>query len=75
MPDNDELNVIIDFEIDGELVFISIKNCSNYPAINVRIKPSRAIIGLAGKKDITDLAIFHEIKYLAPKKKDQNICR
>ncbi len=37
MPDNDAPNVIINFEIDGELVFISIKNCSNYPAINVSL--------------------------------------
>jgi len=68
MPDNDAPNVIIDFEIDGELVFISIKNSTNYPAINVRIKASDSIIGLEGKKDITDLAVFNEIRYLAPYK-------
>ncbi len=29
-------NIIIDFEIDAELVFIAIKNVSNYPALNVK---------------------------------------
>lgn len=61
-------NIIIDFEIDAELVFISIKNLSNYPALNVKIKPSQKIIGLEGKKNITELSVFNEIKYLAPHK-------
>ncbi len=61
-------NVIIDFEIDSELVFIAIKNLSNYPAFNVKIKPSQRIMGLEGKRNITELSIFNEIKYLAPYK-------
>jgi len=68
MNDNGRPNVIIDFEIDSELVFISIKNLSNSAAVNVRIKPSQKIIGLDGTRDITELAVFNEIRYLAPYK-------
>ncbi len=68
MPDTNTPNVIVDFLVDAEMVFLSIKNWSDYPAINVRIKPSDSIMGLGGRKDITDLSVFNEIKYLAPYK-------
>lgn len=64
----EEPRLIIDFDIDVELVFLSIKNCSNSPALNVSIKPSQSILGLGGTKNIAKLSIFNEIKYLAPHK-------
>lgn len=64
----EEPRLIIDFEIDVELVFLSIKNSSNFPALNVSIKPSQSILGLGGTKNIAKLSVFNEIKYLAPNK-------
>jgi hypothetical protein len=60
--------VIIDFEIDAEMVFLVIKNIGQAPVFNLKIKPSAVIIGLEGKSDITKLSIFEEISYLAPGK-------
>jgi hypothetical protein len=60
--------VIVDFEIDAEAVFLIIKNLGALPALNLKIKPSSAILGLEGKKDISKLTIFKKISYLAPLK-------
>jgi len=60
--------VIVDFEIDAEAVFLVIKNLGAMPAENLRIKPSTAIMGLEGNKDISKLTIFRKISYLAPLK-------
>lgn len=68
MPTYEQAHIIVDFEIDPELVFITIKNLSDIPALRLRIRPSNAIIGLGGSKDLSTLAIFKEISYLAPYK-------
>lgn len=60
--------IVVDFDIDAEMVHIIIRNLSYVPALRVRIRPSHAIIGLGGSKDISTLAIFKEISYLAPQK-------
>jgi hypothetical protein len=60
--------VIVDFEIDADAVFLTIKNLGAVPALNLKIKPSSAILGLEGKKDISKLTIFRKISYLAPLK-------
>ena len=60
--------VIVDFEIDAEAVFLIIKNLGARPALNLKIQPSSAILGLEGKKDISQLTIFKKISYLAPLK-------
>ncbi len=61
-------SVIVDFEIDGSTAFIAIKNAGTGALRNLKIKPSTAIIGLEGKKDLSSLNIFKEIRYLAPLK-------
>lgn len=58
--------IIVDFEIDAEMVFLVIKNIGLAPVLNLKIKPSAGIIGLEGKTDIAKLSIFEEISYLAP---------
>jgi hypothetical protein len=65
---NKKAVVIVDFEIDAEAVFLIIKNLGARPALNLKIQPSSAILGLEGKKDISQLTIFKKISYLAPLK-------
>jgi hypothetical protein len=60
--------VIVDFDIDAENVFLTIKNLGAVPALKLRIKPLSAILGFEGKKDISKLSVFKEISYLAPLK-------
>jgi hypothetical protein len=61
-------SVIVDFEVDAAMVFILIKNLSTTAALNLKIKPSTSIPGLEGKKDLSKLLVFKEIKYFAPQK-------
>ncbi|HEV3222110.1 MAG TPA: hypothetical protein VGZ90_04490 [Puia sp.] len=61
-------SVIVDFEIDASTVFIAIKNSGVNAALHLKIKPSTAIFGLEGKKDLSKLNLFKEIKYMAPLK-------
>jgi hypothetical protein len=61
-------SVIVDFEIDASMVFIVIKNLGTSAALNLKIKPSTSIPGLEGKKDLSQLLVFKEIKYFAPLK-------
>ena len=63
-----EGSVVIDFDIDAEMVFLVIKNIGQTPLLNLKIKPSAAILGLEGKTDIAKLSIFEEISYLAPQR-------
>ena len=60
--------IVVDFEIDAETVFLVIKNTGGLPALNLKIKPSSSILGLSGRKNIGELSIFKEIRYLAPLK-------
>lgn len=60
--------LIIDFEIDASTVYLLIKNIGNTALLNLKIKPSTAIFGLEGTKNLSELNIFKEIKYLAPLK-------
>jgi len=69
LPRTDQAYIVVDFEVDAESVFISIRNLSDLPALRLRIKSSVAIQGLDGEKDISQLAIFKEISYFAPHKK------
>ncbi len=62
-------NVIVDFVLENDLMFIQIKNYSNYaPAVNVRTRFDQPIIGIDGKKLVSEIAIFKHLDYLAPLK-------
>ncbi len=61
-------SVVVDFEIDQSTVFILIRNSGTGALRNLKIKPSTSIIGLEGKKDMSSLNIFKEIRYMAPLK-------
>jgi hypothetical protein len=61
-------SVVVDFEVDAAMVFIIIKNTGSTAALNLKINPSRSVIGLEGKKDLRELSVFTEISYMAPLK-------
>ncbi len=65
---NQSFDVIIDFIFDNGLLFILIKNISNNPAFNVRVKFNNRILGVNGSKEITSLNLFKNIEFLAPLK-------
>ena len=55
------------FFIDG-LFFILIKNNTNKPVFNVKVKFSSKLKGVNGLKEITSINLFKNIEFLAPQK-------
>lgn len=58
--------VIVEILFDQGLLFISVNNIGNRPALGVAVKFSRKIVGLDGRKDISALALFRNIEFLGP---------
>ena len=60
--------VIVDFIFEGGLFFIAVQNISDVPAcrVSTRFKPS--FNGVEGTKQISELALFRNIEFLAPRK-------
>jgi hypothetical protein len=71
LPREDNLSrpeVIVDFVFHEGLLFISIKNIRNEPALKVKVKFDKKIKGLGGNKVISSLPLFRNIEFLAPHK-------
>lgn len=60
--------VIVDFVFNEGLLFISIKNIRNEPALKVSVRFDQRIRGLGGNKEISALPLFRNIEFLAPNK-------
>ena len=60
--------VIVDFIFDNGLFFISVENIGAKPAYKVSTKFDKEIVGVEGKKKISELALFKCIEFLPPKK-------
>lgn len=61
-------DVILDFVFDAGLLFVSIQNIGERPALNVSVAFDRPLVGLGGTKKISDLALFKNVAFLAPRK-------
>lgn len=60
-------NVIVDFVLENDSMFIQIKNYSSYaPAVNVRTKFDPPVLGFDGKELVSEIAVFKHLDYLAP---------
>lgn len=60
--------VIIDFIFAEGLFYISIKNIGARPAYKVSTKFDKTIVGVEGKKTISELPLFKCIEFLPPEK-------
>jgi hypothetical protein len=60
--------VIVDFIFDDGLLYIAVKNIGALPAYKVSTRFDKEIIGVAGEKKISDLALFKCIEFLPPQK-------
>lgn len=65
-PTHGRPEVIVEFLFNRGLLFISVNNIGERPALNVSVKFSQPIIGLAGTKDVSELALFKNIEFLGP---------
>ena len=60
--------VIVEFLFERGLLYISVNNIGNRPAISVSVKFDQKIVGLGGTKDISALALFRNIEFLGPQR-------
>jgi hypothetical protein len=60
--------VIVDVVFEEGLLFLSVRNIGERPALNVRTTFNRKLVGLGGAKDVAALPLFRRIAYLAPGK-------
>ena len=61
-------DVIVEFLFDRGLLFVSINNIGNQPALVVSVKFNKKITGAGGKKEISALPLFTQIEFLGPKR-------
>jgi hypothetical protein len=61
-------DVILDFLFDAGLLFVSIQNIGERPALNVSVEFDRPLVGLGGRRQISDLPLFKNLEFLAPRK-------
>ena len=60
--------VIVEFLFDRGLLYISVNNIGNRPAISVSVKFDKKILGLGGTREISALALFKNIEFLGPQR-------
>lgn len=60
--------VIVEFLFDRGLLYISVVNIGDRPAINVSVKFNKKILGINGAKEISALAVFKNIEFLGPRR-------
>jgi hypothetical protein len=63
-----DCDVIVDVLFDRGLLFLVVKNLGERPAFGVSVTFDTVITGVEGHKVISELALFKNIAFLAPKK-------
>ena len=61
-------DVIVDFIFDNGLLFISIENIGDRPALDVTTQFDPKFAGLNGNREISAMPLFRNIEFLAPHK-------
>jgi hypothetical protein len=61
--------VILDFEYENGLIFISLQNVGSAPAHDVSVKFDKPLLGLGGEKRVGSMKMFTELTYLPAGKK------
>ncbi len=66
--DDPRPDVIVDVDFDDGLLYLVVRNLGDRPALDVRTTFKRKLIGLGGRRDVSALALFRNISFLAPHK-------
>ena len=61
-------DVIVDFTVDGGLLFVSVANIGDRPAHDVATRFDQDFRGAAGDRAVGELPLFRQIPFLAPRK-------
>ena len=60
--------VIVDVVFEDGLLFLTVANIGDRPALDVKTTFNRKLVGLGGTKDVAALPLFANIPFLAPGK-------
>jgi len=63
-----DLQVIVDFEFERGLLFVSVRNLGDLPALDVKTEFDKPFTGLGGSREMNRLQLFKRIRFLAPGK-------
>jgi hypothetical protein len=63
-----EPEVIVDFDFEGGLLFVGVRNLGERPALEVSTRFDKAFRGLGGARKMNGLGLFKRIEFLAPGK-------
>ena len=58
--------VVLDVDVDGDRVHLVLVNCGDAVATGVQVRFSRALVGLGGSVEISDLPVFTRLGVLRP---------
>jgi hypothetical protein len=59
-------DVIVEFLLDDELLFLAVRNIGDAPATRVRVRLEPSIRGLGGQLDVGSLALLRRLEFLGP---------
>ncbi|MDG6905699.1 MAG: hypothetical protein JRN20_07945 [Nitrososphaerota archaeon] len=62
-------NVIVDFEVEQGMLYVSIENIGSLPAYEISVEFDKKISGIENEKEISSLNLFKGIEFLPPGKK------
>ena len=61
-----DLQVVVDFEFEQGLLFVSVRNLGDRPALKVSAEFDKPFRGLGGAREMNGLSLFRKIEFLAP---------
>jgi hypothetical protein len=61
-----DLQVIVDFEFERGLLYVSVRNLGELPALDVTTSFDKPFRGLGGRREMNGLRLFKRIRFLAP---------
>lgn len=62
-------NVIVDFEYEGGLLFVTVQNIGDAPAHGISVKFDKKLVGAGGRRAINSMKLFRDLSFLPPGKK------
>jgi hypothetical protein len=61
-----DLQVIVDFEFEQGLLFVSVRNLGDRPVLDVSTSFDKPFRGLGGRREMNGMQLFKRIRFLAP---------
>jgi hypothetical protein len=66
VADEPRPDVILDVVFERGLLFLSVRNIGDRPAVGVSVRFDRPLVGVEGTKEISALPLFRRLAFLAP---------